>query len=905
MIRDAEFAKKRSEPLNLIIKVIPHWGMREYNYYLFIIVFSFFVLSLGNFSVFGEPSIITPKIITEYTEDKDGKIVDFPFLLLDMEKNDITCTPPSGSKFPIGTTRVVCQSKVLSPGGIEYLWHYAKNIPEGETPTIQVGKSFFVTVKGIIKDNFADVPKPPKVPNKKIDALLYDFLANPELFAQLTGIEYQDGKTRILVELTEPTSNMLRHLTTLGQVEIINPDGVQLEIPVDKIQELITSPFVKKIKFPVFASQDLIKSQGIKPIHSDFVNQQGVTGKKIKVAVIDFAFDTKNPEIFNNKVEEKSFRHDFGNGLYPVDTGKPETNHGTAVAEIITDVAPDAELYLLTASRESEFIEAVDYSITQNFDLITSSMGFVHYPADGSSQITKAIERSISEQIPFVTSSGNYAQQHWEGKFKDRDKDHWHEFPGNDEGLSFFISREMIENNYFLDLSLFWYTNSDEIYDFDLKLVGPEKTDIIFSANRQDSANDELKERIRYYPKEPGTYKVGVYYDGKGTPDATIEIFDVYSQNLEHSNSLGSVVVPKDGEGAIVVGALNLANYEVEPYSSRGPTNDNKIVPNLVAPDGVSTLAYGDESFEGTSAASPHVAGVVALLLEKNPQSSPNKIRKILEENTNDEILKEDNVSGSGMVDSQFILNLSQGKNIGWIKTVIDWWKNPPSKDLKVSDEELEDAIKYLIKKGYLTIPPTGVSDWVQNNPGLTRDDFLFNANFLEGIRHLNSSKIISFKSFQNIDVGGGTIGNSSTSFDSTAAFQESRDIQIPLRSIFEEEKLEQVSDLDFSLSAELLIQVTKVLESIAEEGNSKNAESGESAAQESRNIEIPPESNQQTKKDQMEDPDNSHTKNSSLPVKDLNKIIQILKDISNKKYDQAEKNLDELITLFSQNKVK
>jgi len=41
-------------------------------------------------------------------------------------------------------------------------------------------------------------------------------------------------------------------------------------------------------------------------------------------------------------------------------------------------------------------------------------------------------------------------------------------------------------------------------------------------------------------------------------------------------------------------------------------------VPKVMGPDGVSTVAYGEQGFFGTSAAAPHVAGLTALMLEKN-----------------------------------------------------------------------------------------------------------------------------------------------------------------------------------------------------------------------------------------------------------------------------------------------
>ncbi|MDR2192636.1 MAG: S8 family serine peptidase, partial [Endomicrobium sp.] len=87
---------------------------------------------------------------------------------------------------------------------------------------------------------------------------------------------------------------------------------------------------------------------------------------------------------------------------------------------------------------------------------------------------------------------------------------------------------------------------------------------------------------------------------------------------------------PGDARSALTVGAISWSNYargQIEPFSSVGPVKeyngyiDGEYVslssatkPEITAPDGVNSVAYGD-SFYGTSAATPHVAGVAALLL--------------------------------------------------------------------------------------------------------------------------------------------------------------------------------------------------------------------------------------------------------------------------------------------------
>src|SRR6185503_14478989 len=66
---------------------------------------------------------------------------------------------------------------------------------------------------------------------------------------------------------------------------------------------------------------------------------------------------------------------------------------------------------------------------------------------------------------------------------------------------------------------------------------------------------------------------------------------------------------------------LDTSNSTAEFFSSRGPTLDGRIKPDIAAIDGVSITGAGSFSapFFGTSAAAPHMGGIAALLLQGAP----------------------------------------------------------------------------------------------------------------------------------------------------------------------------------------------------------------------------------------------------------------------------------------------
>lgn len=119
-----------------------------------------------------------------------------------------------------------------------------------------------------------------------------------------------------------------------------------------------------------------------------------------------------------------------------------------------------------------------------------------------------------------------------------------------------------------------------------------------------------------------------------------------------------SITDPGNAELVITVGSthrLEPHSYGVSYFSSRGPTADGRLKPDLVAPGEKITSAGlngGELTLGGTSMAAPHVSGAAAMLMARFPEliGQPRRIKEILRSSATD-LNRERYFQGAGLVD--------------------------------------------------------------------------------------------------------------------------------------------------------------------------------------------------------------------------------------------------------------
>jgi serine protease AprX len=119
-----------------------------------------------------------------------------------------------------------------------------------------------------------------------------------------------------------------------------------------------------------------------------------------------------------------------------------------------------------------------------------------------------------------------------------------------------------------------------------------------------------------------------------------------------------SITDPGNAYEVITVGSTHKGRphtYGISYFSSRGPTGDGRVKPDLVAPgERISAPARGDALIDrdGTSFAAPYVSGAAAILMARNKEfiGKPREVKRVLLESATD-LGREQYFQGRGLLD--------------------------------------------------------------------------------------------------------------------------------------------------------------------------------------------------------------------------------------------------------------
>lgn len=434
---------------------------------------------------------------------------------------------------------------------------------------------------------------------------------------ELNTSESEDLQASLVSHGIKVTTASGRFLDIAIPLEILDA-SLKSDNPGQVFMDITDLEQIIRIRLPIRAIEDVgsVETEGTGVIGSDTWNEAGWTGKGVRIGVLDVGFDGYQ-ELLGSDLPMAVLARSFIYGMGIDGTGN---QHGSAVAEIIHDVAPDAELVFASYQTSAEKQAAVDWLMSQDLNMISSSTGSIFGKRDGSGELAVMVDQVFAQNVLWVNSSGNTGYTHYRAIFTDQDGDGYHEFGPDDEYLGF-------SPNGAAALSLTWDDWEELRQDYDFYVYDSGGEEIASATDAQNGPGSDAGEFIYYEFEDEGPYYLAIYA-AQADRAVTFDFF-LRDGTIEYYTPEYSVNTPGDSKSALTVGAVNWESGLLDDYSSRGPTEDGRLKPELVAPAGVSSAAYG-ETWEGTSASCPHVAGAAALVMQAYPEYSAQQVRDYL-----------------------------------------------------------------------------------------------------------------------------------------------------------------------------------------------------------------------------------------------------------------------------------
>lgn len=505
-----------------------------------------------------------------------------------------------------------------------------------------------------------------------------------------------NGEVQVYIEMNAVSAQNLDELRTYGvTVQIIGepkPDKskgevltkvptVQGLLPITMINQVSALSFVRYIRLPDygFTNTGSVESQGDGILQATTARSQfGVDGTGIRVGVISggiggiFATGcttcgptTATPSPINTGdlpnatgtrnssgiltsvsggIIAQSFRSDGDLEGHAQPDGPAGVNaEGTAMLEIVHDLAPGTQLYFASGGTSLEFGQAVNF-LAANTDVVVDDLGFFIPPFDGTNGVSTNTATSLNTDTNpirgYFTAVGNEALNHWGEPWTDSGTSLTLSCPASSGGSSTTGHVQLFQattntkdstnlgpyladplpvilsNGGTLTVVLSWNDPvSGSSNDYDLYLYSIQSGTLVAplacSVNPQTGTQPPVEAILGYQNTSGAPQQVGILIQNVGNLAATRN-FDMFviGQDLNFYTPSGSVPAESDAGGSPVsvvsVGAVDQTQCtgtgnctgSVETFSSQGPTEatpqaQSRMKPDVIATDGVSVSGAG------------------------------------------------------------------------------------------------------------------------------------------------------------------------------------------------------------------------------------------------------------------------------------------------------------------------
>jgi hypothetical protein len=502
-----------------------------------------------------------------------------------------------------------------------------------------------------------------------------------------------DGTTLVDIE-AEVTPELVQRIKDAGGV-LVNSHplwkAIRARLPFGVLEEIAASADVRSIRPAARARLRKINtSQGDVAHRANTARAQfAADGAGVMVCVISDSIESLATLQASGDLPSNVF-------VLPGQIGSG-TSEGTALLEIIHDLAPGARLGFATVNGgEGQFAQNIIGLRNAGCDILVDD---VFYPTEAVYQdgpIAAAIDQVTADGALYFSSAGNGGNLNdgtsgvWEGNYLQSSIDTGagfaHNFGGGDYLNSITASPPFA-------IILQWADRQGgSANDYDLYILDANATQVLAASNAVQNGSQNPIEGFLVSGNVAGNTLLITLYSGS----TRMLNLNTIGGRLERRTA-GQISGHPGARSAIAVAAANVAQASsvfdstavVEWFSSDGPrrvffeANGTAIPagaqlrqkPELTAADGVATATPGLNPFFGTSASAPHAAAIAALLLSSDPPPDTNTVRDAMFGTAIDiEGAEFDRDSGHGIVDAVAAFNALNLPDL-----VARWLKLKPS----------------------------------------------------------------------------------------------------------------------------------------------------------------------------------------------------------------------------------